>query len=271
MEYIQYEVQEDLRPFIKCYWSLEAPAADKPERQRIVPDGCMEMIIHYGDLYQQYLPDGHSVMQPRGFVFGQITTALEIGPSGTTGIIAARFQPEGFFPFSTLPVTALADKATPLNTLFGEEGAALETMVLQAPDNQTRIGILDRFFLSKLQTAEAAERVATAAVQALLESREHNNIHSLSGQLQVHRRRLERKFIAATGLSPKQFSKIARLQAALKLISTGEYTSLTALALEAGYYDQAHFIRDFREFTGVSPGQFYAASLKMAALFIDTR
>lgn len=269
MEYMQYEVEEDLRPFIKCYWSLEAPAAPVPEKQRIVPDGCMEMIFHYGNLYLQYLQDGTSIVQPRSFVFGQITTPLEIEPSGTTGIIAARFQPEGFFPFTTLPVTTMADMATPLTVLFGDAGSELEIQVVNAPHNRARTAVLNSFFLSKLQTAEAAERIATAAVQALLESSGKHNVNEISAQLQVNRRQLERKFVAATGLSPKQFSKIARLQAALKLISGDSFSSLTTLALEAGYYDQAHFIRDFREFTGVSPGQFYADSLKISSLFIN--
>jgi AraC-like DNA-binding protein len=70
-------------------------------------------------------------------------------------------------------------------------------------------------------------------------------------------------------MSPKQFSKISRLQAALKLIGQGAFNNLTDLALEAGYYDQAHFIKDFREFTGVSPKQFYADSLKLSALFMQ--
>ena len=61
MNYQQYEPSTDLLPFIKCFWSIDAPASSVAEKQRIVPDGCMEMIFHYGDLYKQYMPDGSSL------------------------------------------------------------------------------------------------------------------------------------------------------------------------------------------------------------------
>jgi AraC-like DNA-binding protein len=67
-------------------------------------------------------------------------------------------------------------------------------------------------------------------------------------------------------LSPKQLSKIIRLQATLKMLLNKQFTSLTALAFEGEYYDQAHFIKDFKEFTGSTPKDFYSANLKMSAL-----
>lgn len=269
MEYIQYEVQKDLRPFIKCYWSLEAPEAPLPEKQRIVPDGCMEMIFHYGDLYKQYLSDGSFILQPRSFVFGQITTPLEIEPAGATGLIAARFNPDGFYPFTSMAVATMNNRAIALEDLFGKEGLALQEEVIHATGNELRKTIIESFLLNRLQTAEACERIASAAVQALLESKGQQTMEEISEKLQVNRRQLERKFATGTGLSPKQFSKIARLQAACRMIGRMQHSSLTALAYEAGYYDQAHFIKDFKEFTGLSPKQFYADSLKMSSLFMQ--
>ena len=71
------------------------------------------------------------------------------------------------------------------------------------------------------------------------------------------------------GLSPKQLSKVIRLQATLKILSTQNAENLTTIAYECNYYDQAHFIKDFKEFTGMSPKQFYADNLRMSALFIE--
>jgi AraC-like DNA-binding protein len=270
MNYTQYEVCEELQPFVKCYWSLEAPAETVPEKQRIVPDGCMEMIFHYGDQYKQYTSTGETMLQPRCFVFGQIITPLEIEPTGISGIIAARFQPEGFFPFASLPLAAMNDRAIPLAELFERDTAiSFEERVLHADNNADRVKLIGNFLLGKVQTTEAITRIASAAVQVLLESKGQHSIDEISDRLQVNRRQLERKFSEATGMSPKQFSKISRLQAALKLIGQGAFNNLTDLALEAGYYDQAHFIKDFREFTGVSPKQFYADSLKLSALFMQ--
>lgn len=267
MNYLQYEVCEELQPFVRCYWSLDAPAVEEPERQRIVPDGCMEMIFHYGDLYYQYTADGKAHLQPRSFVFGQITTPLEIAPAGISGIIAVRFQPDGFFPFSPVPLQAMDDRAVSLTELFGSDGVSLEENVLQSRDNTDRIQLIETFLVKKLQAEVSINRITRSAVEALIESGGQNSIHELASQLQINRRQLERKFSKATGLSPKQYSKVLRLQNAFKLIGQGTFQHLTELALEAGYYDQAHFVKDFREFTGVSPRQFYANSLRLSALF----
>src|SRR5688572_23083675 len=111
MDYQVFEPSAALRSFIKCFWTLEAEAVPLPVRQRVVPDGCMEMIIHFGDRFHQYLEDGSRILQPQSFLFGQITRFLEIVPSGVTGVVAARFFPEGLTPFIDCPVSSLENKA----------------------------------------------------------------------------------------------------------------------------------------------------------------
>jgi AraC-like DNA-binding protein len=268
MDYRQYDVSEELQPFVRCYWSLDAPATSVAEKQNIVPDGCMEMIFHYGDVYRQHLPDGGSIIQPRSFVFGQIISPLEIEPTGHSGIIAARFHPDGFIPFASIPLEEMKNKAVDLITLFAKEGVLLEEQVLNAVSNEERITGIESFLLNKLQTAEVTDRIAACSVEVLLQTKGQLSVNELSEQLQINRRQLERKFSSVIGLSPKQLSKIIRLQATLKMMEQKNFTSLTTLAYENGYYDQAHFIKDFKEFTGISPKQFYADSLKMSALFI---
>jgi AraC-like DNA-binding protein len=267
MDYKQYDASDELQPFIKCFWTLEAPASSLPEKQSIVPDGCMEMIVHYGDLFKQYLADGSFIIQPRSFVFGQITSPLEIEPTGRTGLVAARFHPDGFLPFALMPINEMHNKAVPLQLAFGKAGMQLENEVVKAATAEHRIQLIESFLLNKLQTAEVTDRIAKLGVEALLKSKGLLSVDELTEQLQVNRRQMERKFSAAIGLSPKQLMKIIRLQATLKMMNDKKFTSLTSLAYENGYYDQAHFIKDFKEFTGVSPKEFYAGNLKMSTLF----
>ena len=267
MNYKQYDPPESLQSFIKCFWSLEAPSQAIAEKQRIVPDGCMEMIFHYGDPYKQFLEDGTSILQPQCFVFGQITSPLEIIPTGASGIIAARFQPDGFIPFSSYPIQQMENKAVPLTILFGDKAAVLEKNVLHADSNDNRINFITEFLLDQLNSDEAADRITKTSIETLLQSNGQINVDELADHLQINRRQLERKFSSAIGLSPKQLSKVIRLQSTLKAMQEKQYTSLTSLAYENGYYDQAHFIKDFKEFTGISPKQFYAGNLKLSALF----
>ncbi len=268
MDYNTYSPSALLESFVKCYWTLEAPVAEYPEKQRIVPDGCIEMIFHYGGRYRQYTSNTETILQPACFVFGQVTSPLEIEPTAHTGIFAVRFHPDGFMPFATLPIKEMENRAVPLETLFGPEALQLEAAMLQPIDAPQRISIIENFLLQQLIAPQTIDRIARAGVDAMLLLSGTGSVDALSVQLNINRRQLERRFAAAIGISPKQLAKIIRLQTTLKMLNQLPTGSLTALAHENGYYDQAHFIKDFKEFTGKPPGEFYAGNLTLSALFI---
>ena len=270
MDYKVYTPSPELQSFVKCFWTLEDGGSKEPVKQRVIPDGCMELIFHYGDLYKQYFEDGSAIVQPRSFIFGQITTYLEIAPTGKSGIVAARFLPDGLTPLLSMPVAHLENKATSLDILFGEKGRALENQILSAVDNEGRIKLIEDFLLARLAQQQTVDTIARNCVEVIFQSQGQVDVGDLSDKMNIHRRNMERKFTSAIGLSPKQLSKVVRLQATLKMLQTQQFTNLTSLAYENGYYDQAHFIKDFKEFTGMSPKSFFADNLKLSALFIGT-
>lgn len=268
MNYEVYEPGEALSPFIKCYWTLEGGGEEAPQKQTIVPDGCMEMIFHYGDLYRQYTKNGSSIIQPRCFVIGQLTRPLEIEPTGETGIFSARFHPEGFLPFATFPIKEMENTAVSLEKLFGREGQELEQKILSAYSTSERLKLAEAFLFNRLTDTETIDRMVRSTVETILTANGQLAVEELSRKTHINRRQLERKFSSAIGLSPKQLSKTIRLQAALKMLLSGKFTSLTALAHAGEYYDQAHFIKDFRELTGLTPKEFYGDQLKMSRFFM---
>ncbi|MES2689422.1 MAG: helix-turn-helix domain-containing protein, partial [Bacteroidota bacterium] len=158
----------------------------------------------------------------------------------------------------------------PLPELFGPDGLRLEKSILDAPTTEERIRHIEAFLLGTLTSAENIDRIAKLSVECILELNGKLSVDELSARLNINRRQLERKFSTAIGLSPKQLSKVIRLQSVLKMMATKGFTSLSSVAYEGEYYDQAHFIKDFKEFTGLSPKQFYAGNLKMSALFSGT-
>ncbi|NRA13719.1 MAG: AraC family transcriptional regulator [Crocinitomicaceae bacterium] len=270
MNYKTYPFNRELNAFVKCFWTLESPSKNKPEKQRIIPDGCMEMIFHYGDLYKQYLEDGSFVIQPKCFVFGQVTLPLDIEPTGETGIFSVRFHPDGFTPFSTIDINEMVNTTTTLPKLFGDEGLLLEKSILSAKANEDRVKIIETFLLERLIDPEVADRIAKSSLEILMRLNGQISVTELSDELQINRKQLQRRLTSVIGLSPKQLSKIIRLQATLKMLEDDQSTNLTSVAYDGGYFDQAHFIKDFKEFTGVSPKQFYADNLKMSVLFMST-
>ena len=268
MNYEVYTPLPELQPFIKCFWSLEDDAKSEPVKQRVLPDGCMEMIFHYGDLYRQYFEDGTSTIQPRSFIYGQITKYIEIAPTGRSGIISARFLPDGISPFINIPLSALENKAVPLTEIFNENGKLLEGEVIKAKDNQERIKLIETFLLSKLSEQPVIDAITKSCVDVIFQTKGQIVLTELADKMDINRRNMERKFLSVIGISPKQLVRVARLQATLKMLEQKKTMSLTEIAYENGYFDQAHFIKDFKEFTGMSPKSFYADNLKLSALFV---
>lgn len=267
MDYRTFPPPDDLAPFIRCFWTLDAPADPDAPRQRIVPDGCMEVIFHHGDRYRQFRSDGSSVVQPRCFVFGQITEPLEIAPTGRTGMFSVRFVPGGFLPFTSRPLSVLADRATELDDIFGPPGHELARRILASPSTAERMEVVSAWLRGILTQQATADHVVSAAVQVLTDAQGSVTVSELADSVQVHRRRLERRFSDHIGLSPKQLARIVRLQGAVARLANGDFDRLTDLAHDAGYFDQAHFIREFKEFTGETPGAFFSGNLLLSSLF----
>ena len=270
MKYQTFEPNQDLNTIVKCYWTLDSQKGDIPEKQTIVPDGCMEMIFHCGDLYRQYTQNGKSILQPRCFVMGQLTRPLEIEPTGETGVFSVRFHPHGFLPFATIPIKEMENTAVSLERLFGNDGRDIELEILNAHTTTEKVKCIETFLLNRLTDTETADRIVKSTLETILTANGQLSIDELSKRTNINRRQLERKFSSTIGLSPKQLSKTIRLQATLKMLLNKKFTSLTALAYQNKYYDQAHFIKDFKELTGFTPKEFYGDNLNMSSLFYGT-
>ncbi|MBS1564248.1 MAG: helix-turn-helix transcriptional regulator [Bacteroidetes bacterium] len=271
LNYQTYTPDKDLHSFVKCYWTLEGPIEAVPQRQTIVPDGCMEMIFHHCDPYRQFLEDGSSIIQPQCFVIGQLTGPLEIAPTGETGIFSVRFHPDGFSPFAGIDIKKMENTAVGLENLFGEEGNRLGREVLIAPSTGARIMLVEAFLKDRLADATTVNRIVRSTVDLIIAVNGNLHVGNYTSKSGINRRQLERHFAKAVGISPKQLIRTIRLQHVLKMILNGNYSSLTALAYENEYYDQAHFIKDFKEFTGLTPKAFYGDAFKFSSLFYGDR
>ncbi len=257
MEYQTFQPHSDLGSLVKCYWTLEVPADRPAERQRIIPDGCLEMAFILGDDIKRYTSGDEFILQPRAMVLGQTIEPFYIEPTGYVNTFAIRFYPYGFANFITIPVNNLANKETPIELLFGEQPArALEQKIIQATDTKERIAIIEDFLLEKYKNEETIDKVVKATIDMLVSSKGSVPIHTILQEDLSKRRQLERNFLKQVGMSPKQLGKVIRLQAALKMLLNQQTENLTQIAYESEYYDQAHFTKDFKEFTGTTPKAF---------------
>lgn len=257
MHYETFEPHPNLASIIKCFWVLEVPGDMEAPKQRVIPDGCIEMCFILGDDVRRFTSETAFIIQPRSMVFGQITKPYYVQPTGTVNTFAVRFYPYGFANFITQPIQELADKETPLSDLFEAEAVnQLEQKIITAASTTERIAVIEKFLLEKFTHQSVIDTIVTSTIDALSQTRGTESIKSILKDDLSKRRNLERKFAKQVGISPKQLGRIIRLQAALKLMLDNPGESLTQIAYESEYYDQAHFIKDFKDFTGTNPREY---------------
>ncbi|MFT3994928.1 MAG: helix-turn-helix domain-containing protein [Dysgonomonas sp.] len=257
MDYQTYKPNENLTSLIKCYWTLEVPAEYSSEKQRIVPDGCMELIFVLGDDVNRYVSENEFIIQPRSMIIGQITEPFIIQPTGYVHCFATRFYPYGVANFIKTPLKNLENKETPIAELFGlTTSNELEQKIIHATHTQHRIEIIETFLLDKLNEKSTIDNIVKSTVDTLIATSGSSPIKAILKEDLSKRRQLERKFLKQIGMSPKQLGKVIRLQTALKLLLNQKTETFTEIAYESEYYDQNHFIKDFKEFTGITPKEF---------------
>lgn len=268
MNYSTFPPNEDLAPFVNFFWTLEVFPEENSEKQRIVPDGCIELAFILGDDIKRYISEKEYIIQPRAMVLGQTVKPFYIQPTGYVHTFAVSFSPCGFSNFVNVPIKELRNKETPISELFGEkEAKELEISINKALSTSERIKVLEEFLFSKLRNQKIIEDVVKTTVKLLFVNDGNISINGIVNSDSSQKRQLERRFLEVVGISPKQLCKLIRLQTALKLLINQE-ESLTDIAYKSNYYDQSHFIKDFREFTGVVPKQFLIdKSMALSSVF----
>ena len=247
-----------LAPFVKSYWMIESRmATGQVHVQRIVPTGLIELSFYLADRPRpsgpiQSLPD-HSVLT------GQMNRFFDLHISGSLTLFSIYFYPHGLAPFVDLSLAELHNQAVPVKYLLGGEGKELEDKLASAGSFQKRVALAENFLRQRLtrQKENPDESRITHSIRLINESKGQINIDRLASQACLSRKQFERIFLKHVGLSPKQFLKTVRFQNALRLKATRQNCSLTELAYDCGYYDQAHMILEFTRLSGKTPGSYF--------------
>ncbi|MCP9769069.1 AraC family transcriptional regulator [Lacihabitans sp. LS3-19] len=269
MNYNTYKPHKDLKSIVKFYWTLEVPFDPNNQKQKIVPDGCIEMTFNFGDKIKRYTSDTDFILHPNAMVMGQRTKSYYILPIGNVDTFAICFYPIGFVNFVNTPLEKLVDKETPISELFGQaEAQGLEQQMIQAVDSQQRMNIIESFLLKKLYKKNTISTIVKSTVDALLKTKGTIPINVILKDDVSKRRQLERHFRKQIGISPKQLGKAIRLQTTLNLLLNKKSETLTDIAYESEYFDQNHFIKDFKDLVGLTPKEFLDNEhMALSALF----
>lgn len=270
MRYREIQPNPALGRFVRCYWMLEDTASESGV-QRIVPDGRAELIFNLGAPYARRIDEVWKP-QPQCFLFGQITGPLMLrsaDPGGNPArMIGVRFHPHTAGQLLKIPMHEVTDSAVPLDDISGPLYRDLQE--LEEPRSPLeRFAALDRILLDLAKRAHSADRLVSAAVNELEAAGGSMGVGTVAGQAGLSPRQFERRFRQAVGIPPKLFSRMQRFQRvfpALEAVGVGWADA----AVRCGYYDQAHLIRDFREFAGKPPSALLAEDSDLARHFVTS-
>ena len=255
MEYAEYPPAAELAPFVRCIWTLEGRATDLDEpSQPILPDGCPELIMHFGDAFERLHSDGRIERQASVLMAGQLTEHLSIRPTGRIAVMGVRFHPDGAAAVVDVPQRDLTGLTIDVDALSSALGRALRAACGSSSSPHDALDAIQRCLPEWTRSAGPDPRMRYA-VDAIQRHRGRLSIDALARRVGWTRRHLERRFQVLVGISPKRLARIARFQSAVRVLErmdAPERGTRTALAL--GYADQAHFIREFHELAGCAPG-----------------
>jgi AraC-like DNA-binding protein len=268
MEYNVYEPSEELSKYIRCFWSLESAENEtQHKKERVFPDGCIELIVHYHDLFKIHYPHSPAELQGRSFIHGQLKKFMELEATGRIGVFSARFHPAGLRPFVDFDIHTLTNKTVALTDIWKEDAVELEQNVINCKNDKERIEVTTQFLIRKLSSKKSDDNLMVNSVQLIIENSGMLSLDELCTNVGLGKRQFERKFISEVGLNPKTFSRIIRFNSALQLIEKKDFSGFTSVAHEGGFYDQAHFIKDFKELTGLNPKKYFSENMEMVKFF----
>ena len=285
MDYREHTVPPPLDAFVECVWFLAGAPGDRDaaarQLQRILPDGCVELIFHFGERFHAMSATGVAVQQPASFVVGLLTSPFVIAPAVHVDTMAVRFRPGGAYPFFAVPLSLLTDRAVGLDQLWGPvtarriwqqladtRSARRSGEAAKAAARAARATTISRELLHRLTSVEP-DRATASAVGDLVGTSGRARIDRVAARAGMTTRQLQRRFADRVGVSPKVLARILRFQRTLleRAPADRSQADWVRVASECGYADQSHLIHDYHAFAGETPATLLAAEGELSTYF----
>ncbi|MGG4555406.1 AraC family transcriptional regulator [Paenibacillus humicus] len=232
---------EALRFFVKHYWIVEWDLSGQPSYQQdVLPNPCVNLVVE----------------QQKTAIFGISTVKYSHLLEGKGTVFGVKFKPGGFYPFMKSPVSKLTGQGTSTLDILGVAPQQLEDSLLQLSDSADMIGVMDALLLERLPQQDPYVTLLNDLIDHIHRHRELTAVKQLSEYAQMSIRTLQRLFNQYVGVHPKWVIQLYRLQNAAELLDYGYASPLPELAAELGYFDQSHFIRDFKAIIGITPEEY---------------
>ncbi|MGC1241334.1 MAG: helix-turn-helix domain-containing protein [Chryseosolibacter sp.] len=260
VEIKEYPPAPVLCDFIDCYWHAVFPgSADQVNEIKILPSGFVDLVLHRSLPNFELVLGGHLFYSPRFLLGGFWTAPYTARFSDRIEVFSIRIKPEAMASLFQVPAAQFVNNPADLTDVFSDEFVAFCCRIKDAENLNACILMADSFFLQKACRVKHKNGHVHRA-SALIRKNGAISVGQLSDEVCISRRQLERQFKQSLGISPKMYIRISRMNRMLGLLKAEARTSLSQLSSAAGYFDQAHFIKDFRELAGEAPATFLGRS-----------
>jgi AraC-like DNA-binding protein len=257
VEFKHFSPSDILKPYVRHYYIFESDS-DAEFEDTVFPSGDMEAIFNLGAGTWESSVDNEFIKTPKIELWGQITKPLAIRSKGKHTMLGIKFFTHSAAYFFNDEIGVFNDQITDLSDIIGIPVKILHAQLLETSDQHKRIELIENFLLRRLIANEKKsyriDKVANI-LTSIKKNPAENNLGNIASRHGITSRYLHRLIYQHTGLSPKSFNKINRFQFSLKLIAKNQQ-HLTSIAYDSGYFDQSHFIRDFKSFTGLTPSAY---------------
>jgi AraC-like DNA-binding protein len=263
MNYSRFIPNPILQPIVDCYWVVEG---FDQGIQKIIPDGYSELIFHFGDAYEISHERGISFIQPHSIAAGQLSKPVFLKPTGKSGVFGIKFKPAGLWNFLGCDMHLLTNTTYSLDDIVKPGSQHLVERLQSCSTNDQRIEIIETYLLNHWnpRAAEAIDLV----ISDIRMNRGQLAIETISRNRKLSVRKMERLFHQRVGISAKLYSRLIRFTYVFNLLQQSSITKAEACYL-SGYFDQAHFNKDFKSFTDENPEMYFENNHTFANFFMN--
>lgn len=255
----------DLDFYVKSYWSIEDDNT-APYSQKIIPDGYPELIFHYRDPYRANI-NGTWENQKHGVLAGQITTYFHLENTGKSGMFAIKFQPWTLKLLFDIDIKPLTNQAISFDEYLTSIFKELIKISAKSISFDEKIAQVDKWLIERIKNSTIKKPLAISCAKDIIQSYGDISISELLKKYSISERSLERQFLAYIGLTPKRYARVIRFARIFKLVQEDQ-KNWAEISYNGGYYDQSHFIKNFKEFTGEDPTKYGFDEKNMANFFL---
>ncbi|MCA9912954.1 MAG: helix-turn-helix transcriptional regulator [Anaerolineae bacterium] len=245
-----------LRPYVRSYWYFRRDAPLwMPREEFMHPRAGYGIIFNFGD---QLTLDGQPLSEAI-FLDGSNTVSRKMGFSGRVELLGVRFHEGGFYPFLGIPLSEVRNEIALLDAFNHPSLRRLHHQMSETASMQGRFRLLDQWLLKRLAQGKDRDPLIPETLKTLQHSENSLSLAEVVQPFAISQRQLERLFQQQVGVTPKQYLLLLRIDRARMLLRrTHPETpvNLATLAADLGYYDQSHFIRQFRSVIGMTPNRY---------------